>query len=82
MRKRFVRIIDRLTNSSKVVVGEFDDGGLADTINDIVSRNVQPWSCFIIVIACLVVKVMQNSAIHYQKRIQALINQICIYLKT
>ena len=57
IRKRFIRIIDRLTNSSKVVVREFDDGGLADTINDIVSRSVQPWSCFIIVIACLVVMV-------------------------
>ena len=62
IKKRFVRIIDRSTNSSKVVVTEFDDGGLADTINDIVSRNIQPWSCFIIVIACLVVMVTKLRA--------------------
>ena len=62
MKKRFVRIIDRLTNSSTVVVAQFDDGGIAYTINDIVSRNIQPWSCFIIVIACLVVMVTKLRA--------------------
>ena len=62
IKKRFVRIIDRFTNSSKVIVTEFDDGGLADTINDIVSRNIQPWSCFIIVIACLIVMVTKLRA--------------------
>ena len=62
IKTRFVRIIDRSTNSSKVVVGEYEDGGLAHTINDIVSRNIQPWSCFMIVIACLVVMVTKLRA--------------------
>ena len=62
MIKRFVRIIDRLTNSSKVAVVEIDDGGVAHTINDIVSRNIQPWSCFIITITCLVVMVTKLRA--------------------
>ena len=62
IKKRFVRISDKLTNSSKVVVRDFEDGGLAYTINDIVSRNIQPWSCFIIVIACLVVMVSRLRA--------------------
>ena len=62
MKKRLVRIIDRLTNSSRVVIADFEDGGMADAINDIVSRNIQPWSCFVIVIACLVVMVTKLRA--------------------
>ena len=62
MIKRFVRKTDRLTNSSKVVVVEIDDGGVAHTINDIVCRNIQPWSCFIITITCLVVMVTKLRA--------------------
>ena len=62
IKKRFVRISDRWTNSSQVIVKDFEDGGLADTINDIVSRNIQPWSCFSIVIACLVVMITKLRA--------------------
>ena len=62
IKKRFITEFDKLTNSSRVRVKEFDDGGLADTINDIVSRNVLPWTCFIIVTACLVVMVTKLRA--------------------
>ena len=62
MINRFARKIDRFTNSSKVAVVEIDDGGVAYTINDIVCRNIQPWSCFIITITCLVVMVTKLRA--------------------
>ena len=55
IKNRFITVFDKFSNTSKVIVYRFDDGGLADTINDTVSRNVLPWTCFIIVTVCLLI---------------------------
>ncbi|GFS22233.1 chemosensory receptor C [Elysia marginata] len=62
MSRRIVREFDQVSNASRVVYKEIDDGGLADMVNDIVSRNILTWASFIVVIACVVVMVTKLRA--------------------
>ena len=58
----FIKKIDPVTNSSRVVYDEVDDGNLADRINDIANRNILTWTSLISVISCLVVMVVKLQA--------------------
>ena len=62
MKKQIVREFDPLSNATRVVYREAEDGGLAEKLNDIVSRNILNWASFVIVITCLVVMVTKLKA--------------------
>ncbi|GFR99999.1 chemosensory receptor C [Elysia marginata] len=62
MKKRIVREFDAVQNKTRVVFREFDDGGLAERINDIFNRNILNWFSYITVISCLVVMVTKLQA--------------------
>ena len=64
MKKRIMKQYDPISNSTVVVYKEVADGGLANKLNDIVSRNLLTWTSFLIVVICLVVMVtkLQTSA--------------------
>ncbi|KAK3759583.1 hypothetical protein RRG08_020950 [Elysia crispata] len=57
MTKRVMREFDPISNTTKVVYKELDDGGLSEKLHDIMNRNILNWSSIVIVIACLVVMV-------------------------
>ena len=64
MKKRIMKDYDPVSNSTVIVYKEVADGGLANKLNDIVSRNLLTWTSFVIVVICLVVMVtkLQTSA--------------------
>ena len=62
MKKQIVREFDPVSNATRVVYREAEDGGLAEKLNDIVSRNILNWASFVIVITCLVVMVTKLKA--------------------
>ncbi|GFO49333.1 chemosensory receptor c [Plakobranchus ocellatus] len=57
MMKRIVREFDTATNSTRVMFREIDDGGVADAVNDIVSRNVLPWASVVVVVASVAIMI-------------------------
>ena len=62
MKKQIVREFDPFNNKTRVVYKEAEDGGLAEKMNDIVSRNILNWASFVTVIACLIVMVTKLKA--------------------
>ena len=62
MKKQIVREFDPFNNKTRVVYKEAEDGGLAEKMNDIVSRNILNWASFVTVIACLIVMVTKLRA--------------------
>ena len=62
MKKQIVREFDPSNNKTRVVYKEAEDGGLAEKMNDIVSRNILNWASFVTVIACLIVMVTKLKA--------------------
>ena len=64
MKKRIIKQYDPVSNSTVIVYKKVADGGLANKLNDIVSRNLLTWTSFLIVVICLVVMVtkLQTSA--------------------
>ena len=57
MKKRIVQEFDPISNVTRVVYKEAEDGGLAESMNDIVSRNILNWASFVTVIVCLVIMI-------------------------
>ncbi|KAK3733968.1 hypothetical protein RRG08_024768 [Elysia crispata] len=62
MTKRVIFECDPISNATRVVYKEFDDGGIAEKFHDIVNRNILNWGSIVIVIACLVVMVAKLRA--------------------
>ena len=62
MKRQVVRVFDPVSNTSQLMYKEIDDGGLANKLNDILSRNIIPWSSFVTVLTCLVVMVTKLQA--------------------
>ncbi|KAK3696471.1 hypothetical protein RRG08_011473 [Elysia crispata] len=62
MTKRIVQEYDPVTNKTRFMYREIEDGGLADKLNDIVSRNILSWISFMTVIICLVIMVFKLQA--------------------
>ena len=62
MKRKIVRTFDPVSNSTRFMYKELDDGGLADKLNDIVSRNILTWTSFVTVLTCLVVMVTKLQA--------------------
>ncbi|KAK3747253.1 hypothetical protein RRG08_040647 [Elysia crispata] len=62
MTKSIIREFDPVTNTSRVVFKEVDDGGVASSINDIANRTILTWTSFITVVSCLVVMVIKLRA--------------------
>ncbi|KAK3765984.1 hypothetical protein RRG08_002227 [Elysia crispata] len=62
MKKRIILAFDPVSNATRVVYKEVEDGGLAEKMNDIISGNILNWASFVIVITCLVVMVTKLQA--------------------
>ncbi|KAK3706695.1 hypothetical protein RRG08_019690 [Elysia crispata] len=62
MTKRVILHFDPISNTTRVVYKEFNDGGLAQRFHDIMNRNILNWASIVIVIASLVVMVAKLRA--------------------
>ncbi|GFS03867.1 chemosensory receptor C [Elysia marginata] len=62
MKKRIIGEIDPVSNRSRVVYKELEDGGLAEKLNDIINRNIVNWVSFVIIITCLIVLIAKLKA--------------------
>ncbi|GFN74013.1 hypothetical protein PoB_000051900 [Plakobranchus ocellatus] len=57
MSKRPAMVFDKVTNSTQLKYVHIDDNGLADTINDIVSRNALPCIASIVLVISVIILV-------------------------
>ena len=62
MTKRIIQQFDPAINRTVFVYKELEDGGLADKLNDIVSRNLLTWTSFVTVIISLGVMIFKLQA--------------------
>ena len=62
MTKRIILQLDPKSNSTRAVYKEFEDGGLAEKLHDILNRNILNWASIVMVIACLAVMVTKLRA--------------------
>ncbi|RUS84201.1 hypothetical protein EGW08_008041 [Elysia chlorotica] len=60
--KAIVHQFDPVSNKTRIVYKEYDDGGVADTINDIACRNILSWSSFTIVLISLIILIVKLQA--------------------
>ncbi|GFR66924.1 chemosensory receptor C [Elysia marginata] len=55
MKKRIVLEFDPVSNKTRLGYREMEDGGLAKTLNDIISRNILNWASILTTITCVIV---------------------------